>query len=134
MKLTCDLCGGVLEMRDGRTSAVCCNCGMEYGEDRLREKLSEIQPPAVKTLPVRDVPPARDVSYKKRSPAAAKKELKKMKVMWIIFAAICLFAFIGTLAANSGQQELIVLLVSLGTMLLTLVVFKPWKVYGGKAI
>ena len=39
MKLTCDLCGGTLEMTSGGQSAVCTNCGISYSIERLREKL-----------------------------------------------------------------------------------------------
>ena len=39
MKLTCDICGGTLQMNSGGTGATCVNCGMTYSVDRLREKL-----------------------------------------------------------------------------------------------
>ena len=64
MKLTCDLCGGELELSTGGISAVCRNCGIEYGAERLREKRDEMQPPAA------EIPPVREVPRKKRSPAA----------------------------------------------------------------
>lgn len=37
MKLTCDLCGGSLEMKNG--SAVCQGCGLTYSMETLREKM-----------------------------------------------------------------------------------------------
>ena len=37
MKLTCDLCGGTLEMKNG--SAVCQGCGLTYSMETLREKM-----------------------------------------------------------------------------------------------
>ena len=43
MKLTCDVCGGELQMTIGGQSAVCVNCGITYTVERLREKL-DIQP------------------------------------------------------------------------------------------
>jgi len=39
MKLTCDVCGGELQMASGGQSALCVNCGITYSIDRLREKL-----------------------------------------------------------------------------------------------
>ena len=36
MKLTCDVCGH--ELRPNAGGAICPNCGMEYGQDRLQEK------------------------------------------------------------------------------------------------
>lgn len=41
MKLTCDLCGGALEMDASGQKASCVNCGMEYTKERLMEKLNE---------------------------------------------------------------------------------------------
>lgn len=39
MKLTCDLCGGELQMNLGGQSACCTNCGLEYSKERLLEML-----------------------------------------------------------------------------------------------
>ena len=39
MKLTCDLCGGTLQMNAGGKDASCKNCGLCYPMDVLREKL-----------------------------------------------------------------------------------------------
>ena len=36
MKVKCDLCGGILQVRKGGT-AICTNCGLGYSMDRLRE-------------------------------------------------------------------------------------------------
>ena len=40
MKLTCDLCGGELQMKAGGQGACCANCGLEYSKDRLLEMLN----------------------------------------------------------------------------------------------
>lgn len=122
MKLTCDLCGGDLQMNPG--GAVCCNCGLEYGEDRIREKMAEQKPVPDPKQPVRKDPPA-----PKKPTAAEQKAQKKMKIMWIILALIGVVAFAG------GQMESwIAYVVCLVALLITLFVFQPWKVYGGKAI
>lgn len=39
MKLTCDLCGGTLQMNAGGQGATCMVCGLGYSMDRLREML-----------------------------------------------------------------------------------------------
>ncbi len=39
MKLTCDLCGGTLQMNSGGMDASCTGCGLNYPLERLREKL-----------------------------------------------------------------------------------------------
>lgn len=118
MKLTCDLCGSELQMKPG--GAVCENCGLEYGADRVQEKMAQ-QKPAVDPKPIRKdrlVP---------KGPTEA--EQKKMKIMWIILALIGVAAFVGGLM-ESG----IVYVVCLVALLITLFIFKPWNVYGGKAI
>lgn len=40
MKLTCDLCGGELQMKAGGQSAACAGCGLEYSRERLMEMLN----------------------------------------------------------------------------------------------
>ena len=51
MKLTCDLCGGALQVNLGGQGATCLTCGLGYTMDRLREKLSLQQFPADPPLP-----------------------------------------------------------------------------------
>lgn len=41
MKLTCDLCGGELQMQAGGQRACCANCGLEYSQERLVEMLKD---------------------------------------------------------------------------------------------
>ncbi len=125
MKLTCDLCGGELEMNTAGQGAVCKYCGLTYSAERLKEKWA-IQPPTkpvVKTLPVTNA------AFRKPSAAEMKKAQKRMTVMWIILAAIGLFVFLGALFTESA-----LLLVSIPALLITLFIFKPWKVYGGKVL
>ena len=45
MKITCDLCGGMLQINSGGQGATCENCGIGYTMARLREKLNEQQNP-----------------------------------------------------------------------------------------
>lgn len=122
MKLTCDLCGGELQMKTG--GAVCSNCGLEYGEDRIREKIAEQKPASDPKPPVRKAP-----QPPRKPTATEQKAQKKMKIMWIILALIAVAAFVGGLM-ESG----VVYVVCLVALLITLFIFKPWKVYGGKAI
>lgn len=60
MKLTCDLCGGSLEMKNG--NAVCVNCGLSYSMETLREKINKpnsAEPPK----PAPDKTPVASASY-----------------------------------------------------------------------
>ena len=43
MKLTCDLCGGELQMNADSQGATCVGCGMNYSLDSLRQKLNSQQ-------------------------------------------------------------------------------------------
>lgn len=56
MKLTCDLCGGALQMNAGAKDASCKNCGLCYSLEMLRQKLGMGEKPVVKD-PVPVVPP-----------------------------------------------------------------------------
>ena len=105
MKLTCDLCGG--ELRVNSDHGVCSQCGIEYGPDRLGEKRAQ-QRGAV------PVP-------KKTGKA------KNMKIMWILLAMIGVAAFFG-----GWMESGIAYVVCLIALLITLFIFKPWKVYGGE--
>lgn len=40
MKLTCDICGGELEMKTGGQGAVCKTCGLAYSVEVLKEKMA----------------------------------------------------------------------------------------------
>lgn len=62
MKITCDLCGGALQMNLGGQSATCTSCGLVYTMDRLREKLKgqngqKDPPESQKTYPPFDYVP-----------------------------------------------------------------------------
>lgn len=62
MKLTCDLCGGSLQMNLGGQSATCTCCGLGYSMERLREKLNSQNP---RKDPQKPVPVAhREFDYK----------------------------------------------------------------------
>lgn len=53
MKLTCDLCGGTLQMNLNGQGATCTNCGLTYPIERLREMLNNKAPDKT---PVEDTP------------------------------------------------------------------------------
>ncbi len=60
MKLTCDLCGGALQMNSDGQGATCTTCGLTYTIERLREMLKrnpsvQMDPP--KPEPPKPVPP-----------------------------------------------------------------------------
>ena len=54
MKLTCELCGGSLQVTSGGTGATCTTCGLNYPMSRLREMLGLA--PVVKQEPVKEEP------------------------------------------------------------------------------
>lgn len=58
MKLTCDLCGGALQMNLGGQGASCTNCGLTYSMARLREMLTNKTPDKPeRPEPPKPVPP-----------------------------------------------------------------------------
>lgn len=60
MKITCDLCGGTLQINLGGQGATCTNCGLTYTMDRLREKLTgatPVPPEPPKPEPPKPEPP-----------------------------------------------------------------------------
>lgn len=114
MKLTCELCGGMLERRtDG---AVCQNCGLEHSEAWLQEKLAGVWQPA-------ENPPV--TPYHSRRHYA--KQERNLGPMWVIMVLIGLYEFIGVLTASSSQQEAMAFLTSAAAMIVTLILFRPWK-------
>ena len=45
-KLSCDVCGGLIQMQPGGYRGVCINCGVVYSLPRLRQLWAELQKPA----------------------------------------------------------------------------------------
>ena len=78
MKLTCDLCGGSLQMNAGGQEASCKNCGLCYSLDTLREKLRSgsapqnkpVETPQISTVPTPVATPI------KEQPVAEEPQLK----------------------------------------------------------
>lgn len=111
MRLNCDLCGGILTATGETDSAVCSNCGMEYGPERLQEKIAQFQEqqpaepvipqepkepaePVVPVLPVEPEKPAEPVQTQQpdrqaeAAPAKGKPGLRRV-IRWLaIFAAL----------------------------------------------
>lgn len=57
MKLSCDICGGALQMNPGGQKASCTQCGMEYFKERLMEKVN-LTTPVVQTPPAEPTRPS----------------------------------------------------------------------------
>lgn len=60
MKITCDLCGGALQMNPGGRGATCTECGLTYSMERLREMLAgktSVKPEPLKPVPPKPEPP-----------------------------------------------------------------------------
>lgn len=68
MKLSCDLCGHILTEIDN-DHAICDQCGMEYGAERLQELRREM-PPEAPVIPVMDTPPVRPTPVPPKAPVA----------------------------------------------------------------
>lgn len=119
MKLTCDLCGSELIMHQG--GAVCGNCGIEYSTDRLHKKMAHRVSTVHSKQSDRQMPPP------VKKPAAT--EQGKMKIMWMILAVIALVAFVGGLTESTS-----IIMICLAAVLITLLVFRPWSIYGGNAL
>ena len=107
MKLICELCSTALEEK--AFGAVCPNCGIEYSEEWLRERRGSS---------VSDDP------YPVDEP---QKPQRSMKLMWIIFAVLAVICFVAGLLENGG-----IALICMAVAVVTLFIFKPWEVYGGK--
>lgn len=60
MKITCDLCGGSLQINVGGQGATCLSCGLTYPMERLREMLTgntAVKPEPPKPEPPKPIPP-----------------------------------------------------------------------------
>ena len=64
MKLTCDLCGGELQMLAGGQQAQCVDCGLEYPKERLMEKIKKPVADTIATEPVAPVEAPAQQMYK----------------------------------------------------------------------
>jgi len=74
MKITCDLCGGALQINMGGQGATCTTCGLTYSMERLREMLTGNQ--SVKPEPPKPEPP-------KPEPEKPVKEIIYDPVEWV---------------------------------------------------
>lgn len=66
MKITCDLCGGALQINMGGQGATCLSCGLTYPMERLREMLTgntAVKPEPPKPEPPTPVPPKPDDEF-----------------------------------------------------------------------
>ena len=64
MKLTCDLCGGELQMLAGGQQAQCVDCGLEYPKERLLEKIKKPVTDTIATEPAAPVAAPAQQMYK----------------------------------------------------------------------
>ena len=117
MRLSCDICGGKLEEKDGIT--LCGVCGMQYSEERVQEKMAELEPVEAE---VKD-----DAAAK-----AAKEEYRKFRKFWRYFTCISIIAFMGVLLAANPLQEALVFGFCLVATILDYIFYMPKKGKGGK--
>ena len=117
MRLSCDICGGKLEEKDGIT--LCSVCGMQYSEERVQEKMVELEPAEAEVK--------EDAAAK-----AAKEEYRKFRKFWRYFTCISIIAFMGVLLAANPLQEAIVFGFCLVATILDYIFYMPKKGKGGK--
>ena len=55
MKITCDICDGLLHMDAGGKTASCSVCGMIHSIERVREKIQQMNAPAEPVAPAEEV-------------------------------------------------------------------------------
>ncbi len=72
MRICCDLCGGTLSMMAGGRRAVCQDCGIEYGIERLREILAAAREAVGQNTPA--APAAPDGTGERRDPPPDARE------------------------------------------------------------
>ena len=118
MRLSCDICGGKLEEKDGVT--LCSVCGMQYSEERVQEKMAELEPSEA------------EVKEDAAAKAAAKEEYRKFRKFWRYFICISIIAFMGVLLAANPLQEAIVFGFCLVATILDYIFYMPKKGKGGK--
>jgi hypothetical protein len=109
MQLTCDLCGGMLTENADRTAAVCDNCGLEYGPDRLQEKRASLQP-------------AEPVKTEKQTPETDKKPAKKSSKRGITLTVLGILAVLSLLSGVAVTALIFGI-----AMVLILLLWKPNK-------
>ena len=119
MRLSCDVCGGKLEEKEGIT--LCSVCGMEYSQERIQEKLAALES-------VEEEAEAQE----KAAAAAAKAEYQKFRKFWRYFTCISIIAFMGVLLAANPLQEAIVFGFCLVATILDYIFYMPKKRKGGK--
>ena len=70
MKITCDLCGGSLQINMGGQGATCLSCGLTYPMERLREMLNgnaSVKPEPPKPEPPQPEPPQPEKDFEQGS-------------------------------------------------------------------
>ena len=100
MKLTCDICGGTLQMNSDGKGASCVNCGITYSVERLREKLGSQSPIPDATYvsaenPPKQIPeekiPCDMTDYGENGPAPGSSPMRLLRIMrkrsFILFKA-----------------------------------------------
>ena len=100
MKLTCDLCGGVLQMNAGGKDATCKTCGLCYPIAVLREKLglgAAAQPQEKPAEPEKVIPVVEEVIETPVAPVVEETKNIFLECLSDIFRLYTPFAEIGQL-------------------------------------
>ena len=113
MKLTCDLCGGELQMNLDGQGAACGSCGMTYSLEHLRKKLGvqtaekqETKLDAEKVIP--------EVQWKKVDPAPTHQLFIKRKIDLLMLSKVAVIIDGQQVGILAGQGKTSVIPVSQG--------------------
>ncbi len=84
MKITCDICDGLLHMDAGGKTASCAVCGMIHSIERVREKIQQMNTPAEPVAPAEEtvaVPEIYEEVYEQNHEAASEKVCEEAEVV-----------------------------------------------------
>lgn len=122
MNLTCEHCGGPLEVQSGGMTVLCRSCGNMYTMDQLRAKLKQPrQNPVKKANPETDKPvrktlakttkPAADKPVRKEAQEQQAATGKPPRYVGILLVIVALVAFFDGLLVEDPVLQLVIFIV-----------------------
>ena len=120
MKLTCDLCGGELQMNLDGKGATCSNCGMTYSLEHLRKKLGAQSAESEKTDSVTDIEQdTPEVKWEKVDSAPVRQLFIKRKVDLLMLSTVAVILDGEQVGILAGQGKTSAIPVSQGLHTIT---------------
>lgn len=122
MNLTCEHCGGTLEVQSGGLTALCRGCGNLYTMEQLRAKLKQPRQDPVKKVkqetdkPVRKTPakttkPAADKTVRKEAQEQQAATGKPPRYVGILLTIVALVAFFDGLLVDDPVLKLVIIII-----------------------